>query len=337
MNITEFAKCAGVSKSAVSRYFNGGYLADDKKEKIKKAIAEIGYSPTATTQSIRPRATHMIGVILPKLSSESAAKVMEGITEFLNEKGYEVFLAHTGGNFYKEIEYLDLFRQNRVDGVILLASVFTEQHQEMIQKIRIPVVIVGQNFKGYHCVCHDDMGAAYALTKHMIENGSQFPGYIGVTTEDRAAGKARRDGFMKALEEAEIEIPVEHTAVAAFSIESGYKMAKHILSFAMTPDSLFCATDSIAAGAMQYCLEIGMKIPKDMMICGIGDSKIGRITAVPLTTAHFHYVTTGREAARLIYGLIQKRDSTPKIMQLDFQLELRASTNRKVQENDNIQ
>ena len=46
LNISEFAEYAGVSKSAVSRYFNDGYLSDDKRETIEKAIKETGYAPS---------------------------------------------------------------------------------------------------------------------------------------------------------------------------------------------------------------------------------------------------------------------------------------------------
>lgn len=69
MNISEFAKIAGVSKSAVSRYFNNGYLSEDKRELIEKAIEETGYAPSVSAQNVRTKVTKLIGVILPKLSS----------------------------------------------------------------------------------------------------------------------------------------------------------------------------------------------------------------------------------------------------------------------------
>ena len=73
MNITEFAAYAGVSKAAVSRFFNGGYLSAEKKAAIAKAVEETGYRPSMQAQMMRTRRTRQIGVILPKLSSESCA------------------------------------------------------------------------------------------------------------------------------------------------------------------------------------------------------------------------------------------------------------------------
>lgn len=326
MNISEFAAIAGVSRSAVSRYFNGGYLSDDKREQIEKAVQETGYSPSASAQSVRTRVTKLVGVILPKLSSESCARVAEGISAVLEEEGYQLLLVNTGNDYNKEIEYLELFRQNRVDGVIFLASIFTPLHQTVLRKMHIPVVIVAQTYQGYNCVCHNDYGAAYELTKHMLDKGALHPGYIGVTLDDHAAGKARFEGFTQAVTEAGLIVSRQHQAMAEFKIESGYASAKHIFSRKPYPDALFCATDSIAAGAMLYCREHGIRIPEDLMVCAVGDSKMGKVAVVPLTSAHLHYKTSGAEAARMLLGEIQKKGSVPKTIQLEYTLVFRAST-----------
>ncbi len=328
MNISEFAEYAGVSKSAVSRYFNNGYLSDDKREKIEKAIEETGYSPSISAQAIKTRVTKLVGVIIPKLSSESCARITEGISQVLYEHGYQILLVNTANDYNKEIEYLDLFRQNRVDGVIFLATVFTDVHRSLLKKMHIPVVITGQEYKGFSCVCHDDFGAAYALTELMLHKGAVRPAYIGVTDDDKAAGEARHKGFMKALADNDISLDKHNSVTAEFNIDSGYSCAKKIFSGREHPDCIFCATDNIAAGAILYCRENGIKIPEDVMICGVGDSKIGAITAVSLTSARLHYKTAGIEAAQMLLNSIGRASNVPKIMKLDYEIVERESTNR---------
>lgn len=328
MNISEFAKYAGVSKSAVSRYFNDGYLSDDKKAIIEKALEETGYIPSFSAHNVRNRITKLVGVILPKLSSDSCSRVTEGINEVLYENGYQILLANTANDNNKEIEYLDLFRQNRVDGVILLATMFTETHRQLLGKMRIPVIIVGQSFKGYNCVCHDDFGAAYSLTSLMLDKGAKNPAYIGVTDDDKAAGEARHEGFLKAVGEHGLNLSSKNSAVADFNIDAGYTCAKRIFSGGNFPDCIFCATDNIAAGAMLYCKENNIKIPYDVMICGIGDSKIGAITAVSLTSARFHYKAAGIEAANMLLSSLEKPDNIPKTLCLDYEIIERESTNK---------
>lgn len=329
MNISEFAEYAGVSKSAVSRYFNNGYLSDDKRGKIEKAIEETGYSPSFSAQAIKTRVTKLVGVILPKLSSESCARITEGISEVLYEHGYQILLVNTANDHNKEIEYLDLFRQNKVDGVIFLASIFTDTHRSLLNKMHIPVVIVGQQYKGFSCVCHDDYGAAYALTKLMLHKGAERPAYIGVTDDDKAAGEARHKGFLKALSDNNIKLDKRYSVISEFNIDSGYSCAEKILSYSNRPDCIFCATDNIAAGAVSYCRENGIKVPEDIMICGVGDSKISTVTAVPLTSARLHYKTAGAEAAQMLLNSIGKAAIVPKIMKLDYEIAERESTNRQ--------
>lgn len=328
MNISEFAEYAGVSKSAVSRYFNNGYLSSDKREKIEKAIEETSYSPSFSAQTIKTRVTKLVGVILPKLSSESCARITEGISQALYEHGYQILLVNTANDYSKELEYLELFRQNRVDGVIFLATIFTEVHRSLMNKMHIPVIIVGQQYKGFSCVCHDDYGAAYALTELMLKKGAVSPAYIGVTDEDKAAGEARHNGFLKALSDNGIKLDKQRSAVAEFTVDSGYSCAKKIFSAAERPDCIFCATDNIAAGAVLFCRENGIKIPEDVMICGVGDSKIGAMAAVPITSARLHYKTAGIEAAQMLLNAIGRASDVPKIMKLDYEIVERESTNR---------
>lgn len=326
MNISEFAKYAGVSKSAVSRYFNDGYLSDDKRKKIEIALQKTGYCPSVAARSVKTRITKLVGVILPKLSSESCARITEGIDSVLEAEGYKILLVNTANNPHKEIESLELFRQNRVDGVILLGTIFSDLHRSVLKKMHVPVIIVGQRLKGYNCICHNDEGAAHALTKLMLKNGGTRPAIIGVTPDDKAAGQARLDGYLRALKEAGVNSDCSLSETAGFTMDSGYEHCKHLFSRSMKPDCLFCATDDIAAGAMLYLREAGIRVPKDVLICGIGDTKIAKSTYCPLTTARLHYKTAGIEAANMLLSAIRHGDSIQRILQLDYDIVEREST-----------
>ena len=119
MNISDIAKMAGVSPSTVSRYLNNGYVSEEKKRVIRKVIDETGYAPLTSAQNLRNRKMNVVGVIVPKISSESISHIVDGITDRLRDTDYQIFLANTDNNVKKEIEYLELFENNFVDGVIL--------------------------------------------------------------------------------------------------------------------------------------------------------------------------------------------------------------------------
>lgn len=104
MNIGEIAKLAGVSSAAVSRYFNHGYISEEKKEAIRKVVEETGYRPSLQAQTLRTKKTRMIGVIVPKIASASIGKVVEGILSVLNNSEYQTLMAVTQNNPEKELE-----------------------------------------------------------------------------------------------------------------------------------------------------------------------------------------------------------------------------------------
>ena len=328
MNISEFAKEAGVSVSAVSRYFNDGYLSDDKRALIEAAIERTGYVPSYSARMVRSKVTKLVGVILPKLSSESIARITEGIGEVLGEEGFELLLVNTSNDYNREISSLELFRQNRVDGVILLAGVITDLHRSLLAKMRVPTIKVGQKLKGFNCVCHNDLGASYNMTKLMLDKGAKRPAFIGANPEDMAAGKDRRVGFEKAVIDAGLTLDPRFCEIARFSMDSGYEKAKHLFSGREKPDCLFCATDNIAAGAMLYCRENGIRIPEDLMIGAVGDSRFDRVLYVPLSSVHLHYKTAGREGAKMLLSEMKKTSEVHRIVQLEYDVIERESTNR---------
>lgn len=324
MNISEFARIAGVSKAAVSRYFNDGYLSETKREQIRIAVEKTGYAPSLSAQSIRKRVTKLIGVILPKLSSDSCARITEGISSILSDQGYELLLVNTANDHHKEIKYLDLFRQNRVDGVILLASVFTPLHKTVLKKMRIPVVIAGQEYQGFNCVCHDDFGAANALTNLLLDRGVKHPAFIGVDEQDRAVGYERKRGFLQALESRQVSISKEYMKQADFSAEAGYEAARRLFKNQNDPDGIFCATDTIASGVMRYCLEKNIRVPGEVRLAAVGNSKVSQILS--LTTSKLHYRAAGAEAANMLLSAIYRPNTVTKVMRLGYEIIERDST-----------
>ena len=221
MNIAEIAKLAGVSPSAVSRYLNQGYLSQEKKEVIRRVIEETGYRPLAQAQALRTRRTRTIGVVLPKIDSFSIGSVMAGIDSVLERRGFQILLADTHNDPARELEYLDSFDDQRVDGVILIGTVFTARHIAMLKKSRVPVVIVGQQLAGMSCVYHDDYHAFYDMTRLLIDKGCRRLGYIGALPQDKAVGQERSRAYCDAARDAGLEEQAGHMTVADFSTRSG--------------------------------------------------------------------------------------------------------------------
>lgn len=320
MNIVDIAKLAGVSRAAVSRYFNNGYISEEKREAIRKVVEETGYRPSVQAQTLRTKKTKMIGVIVPKIASASIGRVVEGILSVLNESDYQMLLAVTQNNPQKELEYLSTLNDKQVDGVILVATVITAEHKRILKNLSVPVVLVGQKLSGQCCVYHDDYHAAYDLTRLLLEKGRTKLGYISAILQDKAVGAERYRGYKDAVCDAGHEELADNLVIASFTVSSGYEKAKELLDKCAGLDGLICATDTMAAGAVQYLREQGMEIPGQILVAGQGDSEIGKVTACPLTTVHFSYEKSGEVAVQMLMETLGSGETALKEVKLGYHL-----------------
>jgi LacI family sucrose operon transcriptional repressor len=101
---------------------------------------------------------------------------------------------------------------------------------------------------------------------------------------------------------------------SSFSIEAGYEAMQRLLKKSSSIDGVFCATDEIAIGALMYLKDIGKKVPEEIKICGIGEHQISRIISPKLTTAKYHYETSGIEAAKLLMDIIKDESKNPVLI-----------------------
>ena len=321
MTINEIAKMAGVSRATVSRYLNDGYVSEEKKERIARVIAETGYIPSSQAQMLRTKKTGLIGVIIPKISSDSISRMVDGIGEELAKEGYQLLLASTNNNEREEVRYLQTFRNNYVDGVILIGTIFRKEHRKALEELEVPVVILGQQYEGYACVYQDDCHSARDVAE-LLTKCCHHIAYIGVTPKDKAVGAARKNGFQTALSSKGLE-PVAEKQIA-FRMEEGYQAMREIMETIPHVDGVFCATDMIAAGALQYLRGAGLE--RKVCVTGMGDSRIATILQPSLSTVHFHYKSSGREAARLLIEMLQKSGDVRKEIKMGYQIIERDST-----------
>ena len=325
MNIIEIAKLAGVSKSTVSRYLNDGYVSAENRVKIQDVIKSTGYMPLRQAKTLRTKKTNLIGVIVPKISTETTSRVIEGISDEISKCGYDLLIANTNLNINKEMEYLNILK-NQVDGIIFMATKITDKHIKIMEEIGIPIVVVSQNIKEYPSVYYDDYNASKDVVKQLLINGYKKIAFIGVYEDDIAVGYERKQGYINALEENKIKLNEKLIQIGDFSMESGYELCKKLMEDNEKPDAIFATTDNIAVGAIEYLLEAGYKVPKDIGIWSIGDSKISRVVTPKLNTVHYYYKTSGKNSGEIIMSLIDNNIKSSKNVDKKIKLGYRLIT-----------
>ena len=348
MTIKEIAQLAGVSSAAVSRYLNGGYVSEEKKEQIRKVIEETGYQPSAQARILRTKKACLVGVVVPKINSESISRVTAGIEQVLSRRGYQMLLASTDNDPGKEITYLKLFENYPVDGIILIGTVITTGHKKFLKDSKVPVVVVGQYTKYANCIYHDDYGAGKAmgrlvaaeLKKAWKETGESRGkiAYIGVTKEDKAVGVSREEGFRLGLKSEGIMLEADYVKSAVFTMDSGYHAAIVLLEQKQDIRIISCATDTIAAGAIEAILVYSRQnVPRSaadsgtrmqyvlnhsgIRVTGFGDNQFLKAVTGGIPTVHFGYKTSGIRGAELLLDVIERGEKIPIEMKLGFRLE----------------
>ena len=337
MTIKEIAKLAGVSSAAVSRYLNGGYVSGEKKEQIRKVIEETGYQPSAQARMLRTKKACLVGVVVPKINSESISHITAGVEQVLSERNYQMLLAGTDNTPAKEIEYMRLFENYPVDGIILVGTMITAEHRRFLKESKVPVVVIGQHTKFANCIYHDDYGAGEAMGRAVAAKSKKEIAYIGVSREDKAAGAAREDGFRAGLKSLGKELKEENYKVSEFTTKSGYEKVLDLLNEKHDIDIISCATDTIAAGAIEAIhAYVGSQIPKNVedtgsrfryilentsiQVTGFGDNQLLKAVTGGIPTVHFGYKTSGIRGAELLLDVIERGENIPVEVKLGYRL-----------------
>lgn len=327
MNINEIAKLADVSRATVSRYLNDGYVSEEKRARIKKVIDDTGYQPSSQAQMLRTKRTRQIGVIIPKIHSESVSRMVAGIGDRLAGDGYHLLLANTNNDEQEELKYLRLFRDNHVDGIILMGTVITKQHEQELSELKVPVVIAAQQVAGYPCLYHDDYMAARQMMEQLVKSGRCI-GHLCVNQKDQAAGVNRTRAYRDVMTEAGLAVGSNMVVESGFSAEQGYQAMGQLLQGYPEIDTVFCATDTVAVGALKCLADAGKKVPEEVQVAGIGGSALARLVVPGISTVSYHYKTLGRDAAAMLLDIIEGKDMFRLEVKMGSELVIRQSTRK---------
>ena len=324
--LSDVAALAGVSPTTVSRVLNNrGYLSENTRTKVHDAMRELGYRPNAIARSLQGQRSQMVGLIFPTVANPFYGEMVYRLESYLAEAGYRVILCNSDDHPEQEKRYLEMLFSNQVDGIILIATVFTPAHEEVLGGLTLPLVVLNQSHPGKSCVYQNNEGALHDITELALKKGTR-PAYIGVHEEDTSAGRMSHRGFLDACHEAGVEVPERAQVVTTSTVDTGYMAAEQILHDYPEVDTIVCATDSIAYGTLTCLQEYGHRVPEDIQVTGIGDGDLSQIVNPTLTTVHPYYKTSGIEAAKMLVGLMNDSDTAQRDIRMGYELVVRNST-----------
>ena len=330
MNIKDVAKIAGVSISTISRVINkSAYVSPEISERIEKILAETGYRPNSLAKELLRSKTNTIGVMLPRIDLGTFAAMFDGVVNVLNENGYHILLANTRDEDDEELRYLNVFYEKRVDGILYFATGIGERHVQAINKLKLPVVVVGQSGKALNCssVALDSFAAAKAMVSHLIALGHSRIGCLAVDDHDENLGLMRKQGYFAALAEHGIEADPALLVIGDFEYRSGEVGAEALMALpGGAPTAIFCIADRLAVSTCAWLTRHGYRVPDDVSVACIDDPALLSFCAPSITAMSFDYQTMGTIAGKLLLGEIDKGKGAPGEVIMPYTLQERAST-----------
>lgn len=330
VTVKEVAKRAGVAPCTVSNTLNGtGYVSKATRERVMAAVRELGYQPSAIARGLKLGRTNTIALIIPTISTPMFSEMIEGIEEVTAAAGYNLILCRSGRDPKRELTYLNLFRDGRVDGIILAAPKVEDPCFAEIANSTLPVVLVGGRSpnEDVPSVVVDNRKGARDAISHLLTLGHKRIGFINgpLTVFD---SRERFEAVREALTEAGMAFEERFYREGDFTRASGYAATKDIMSQDARPTALFVGSDAMAIGAMQALKDMKLRIPDDVALVGFDDIKYAQYLEPPLTTVRQPAYQVGSRATRLLLNLIGKKRLRCKHLVLDVNLIVRGSSNR---------
>ena len=322
LTIVDIAKMAGVGSTTVSRYFNGGNLKKETREKIKKIVEEYNYSPNTFAKALKGTDSKIIGVIVPCLHSYVSSNTLKYIDKNLKENNYETLIMNANFDEEKQLDYIRKLARMNVDGIILLPTTMSKSYESTIKSIDVPVVLLGQEGEYTYSVEYNDFNAARGLANFVLACGHRKIAYLGVGEEDIAVGYYRKLGFMTTLEKYNLS-PVD-VLITNFGMEDSYRLTNENIDKLKKATCLICATDNLAYGAIKALEENGLNIGTDYSVAAFGDYASSALLKSPLTTIKFDLEDAAKKTVEMLLNVIKKKETEMKIL-IGYDLKTRSS------------
>ncbi|PTX57092.1 LacI family transcriptional regulator [Litoreibacter ponti] len=313
-DIVSVAKAAKVSASTVSRYFNHPeLLKPTTRRRIERAVQAQGYIRNRAAQTIHGIRSGTIGVLVPTIDHAIFAEVVQAFSDTVAEEGFTILLASHGYDQDSEYAILRKFLEHRVDGVALTGLDHNEAVFQLIDSQSVPTVLMWNYAERS---VHPSVGASNEMAGQLIANHVLSLGhrdiacmFAPVAGNDRA--KARRAAILHTLSDAGVTVPEPWLLTTVYSIAASKRDAIALLQSDERPSALICGNDILATGALYAAMTVGLSVPEDITIVGIGDFKGSAEIEPALTTVRLPARRIGRSAGLSLAQAI-KDPSAPR-------------------------
>ncbi|MFD7232321.1 LacI family DNA-binding transcriptional regulator [Streptomyces sp. NPDC059881] len=303
VGIKDVARAAGVSVGTVSNVINRpDSVSAATRDRVRSTIERLGYVRSESARQLRAGRSRIIALLVLDMANPFFVDVASGAERAAREAGLGVMLCNSAQSPGEEAEYLGLFTEQRVRGVLVTPADTTGRNLENFRRHGIPFVLVDRVLPSAEgcSVSVDDITGGTLAVRHLVEQGHQDVTYISGPMH-LAQCQDRRRGALIALAEAGVpEDRLRHIEAGRLDVSAGRDAGARLLGMSPRPTAVFCANDLLALGVLQALYGAGVSVPEEIALVGYDDIEFASAAAVPLTSVRQPAFRMGRTAADLL-------------------------------------
>jgi len=305
----QVAARAGVSFTTVSHVVNGTRpVSDSARLRVERAIAELGYFPSAVARALKTRQTRILGVIVPNITNPFFAELMRGIEDVCERSHYSVFLCNGDDDRERQARSLETLLERRVDGILLATPTGPAAAiAKRLSGANMKTVVVDRSVAGLVAdrVRIDHQAGARLAVEHLLALGHRRIACLAGPSSFAVSG-ARVAGWRKALARAGVAPEEDWLLEGDFRAAAGHELTRKLLTRGKVT-AVFASNDLLAIGALRAAAEQGLPVPKSLSVIGFDGIEMGAFTYPALTTVGYPIRAIGETAATVLIDRIAGR------------------------------
>ncbi len=306
----DVAKKAGVSLSTVSRVINDSTLVSkDTADRVKTAIKELDYQINDSARALRTNISNLIGIIGAGMDNPFLMEVLTSVETEALKDSYNIIYGDSEGELEQELYYINMFKQKKIDGLVILTANFSEELIKAVKKSKIPSVFASGYLEDPElpAVTVNNIKAAEDVSSYLLKTADYF-GVIRGPYRDSVASEERMKGIINVFNKRNIELKDKYIAEGDFSYKSGYECAKTLLNNNPNLNSIFAFSDQMAIGAIKYCVDNDIQIPQEISIVGFDGIEASKYVNPSLSTVFQSGTELGTEIMKVLIKKINNEE-----------------------------
>lgn len=325
--LQDVAQAAGVSTATVSRCLNSpDQLTKKTREKVMRAVREMGYSPNFAARVMAARRSSTMGAIIPTMENAIFACGLQAFQEGLRARGYTLLMASSAYSSEIENEQIRSLVARGADGLLLIGHDRDPAIYHFLKAQGVPTLVAWTHdtSKPLPSIGFDNRKAMRALTDKVIQMGHHCIAVISAETATNDRARSRILGIRDSLSAAGLATDTLPIIETSYGIETAAKAFEALMITSPLPTAVICGNDVLAVGAMKQARALGLDVPGDVSITGFDDIELARVVDPELTTVQVPHREMGAGAANMLVELVEKRTSGTAI-ELEAPVRLRGS------------